>query len=623
MPFWLRCFLQWPVKSSSLPHTAKNVEQLKKALHNMKTDVNSRDGSGGALIHSLVERVFSDKRERSEFLLTLLTYSSADINLTNGTQMTALHLTAQLCDLHSVKVLVAFGAQVNLLNADNKTPLDLLNTTASLSKTIRRTKTHSLIVATETISMEAADFAHEQKSSVPSISHQDYIKLHDLLVSVGAKEGRLLQEQLHDEASQLPAKLLPFPHLLTKKGSTEDSDDYVKCVPGEDSWVDSIPGRYKELDTHIRRMLADPSDTMMYSTDEAFACALQLRELTLLRKSGSRVLSLDGGGMKGLIQIEVLEQLEKLTQRKITEIFDWIVGTSVGGIVALAIVYAKKTLKELRQLMFQMKDEVFGSSHGSYGCNTEALERILKDTFGNMTMNTIKYPRVMISAVNKSTTDLQLHFFNNCFQTWPKEEQLRLNKMEVWKVARYTSAGPLYFEECDSYVDGGILANNPCMEGLTRIQDYYRQVNQKLPISLVVSVGCGVLPPSTIGSIDAQRFLFFGRHWLPTSDGPGLTDTVKNLATLMSTAITESETSAKHCENCCEEQGIQYFRFSPRLERVIAPSETNNEVLFDMIISTRLQSEVQKIHELIQQLYKLSDYSRKMYRSYDCTVAKI
>ena len=54
---------------------------------------------------------------------------------------------------------------------------------------------------------------------------------------------------------------------------------------------------------------------------------------------------------------------------------------------------AKKTLKELRQLMFQMKDEVFGSSHGSYGCNTEALERILKDTFGDMTMNTIKYPR--------------------------------------------------------------------------------------------------------------------------------------------------------------------------------------------------------------------------------------
>ena len=114
-------------------------------------------------------------------------------------------------------------------------------------------------------------------------------------------------------------------------------------------------------------------------------------------------------------------------------------------------------------------------------------------------------------------------------------------------MARYTSAGPMYFEECDSYVDGGILANNPCMEGLTRIQDYYRQLNQKLPISLVVSVGCGVYPPSNIGSIDAQKFLFFGRHWLPTSDGPGVQDTVKNLATLMSSAVSYNMATLHVC----------------------------------------------------------------------------
>ena len=57
---------------------------------------------------------------------------------------------------------------------------------------------------------------------------------------------------------------------------------------------------------------------------------------------------------------------------------------------------AKKTPKELRQLMFQMKDEVFGSSRGSYGCNTEALERILKEEFGNMTMEAVKYPRYCV-----------------------------------------------------------------------------------------------------------------------------------------------------------------------------------------------------------------------------------
>lgn len=54
---------------------------------------------------------------------------------------------------------------------------------------------------------------------------------------------------------------------------------------------------------------------------------------------GQRILCLDGGGLKGLILIEVLIQIEKLTQKKITELFDWIVGTSTGGVIALGLVY--------------------------------------------------------------------------------------------------------------------------------------------------------------------------------------------------------------------------------------------------------------------------------------------
>ena len=40
----------------------------------------------------------------------------------------------------------------------------------------------------------------------------------------------------------------------------------------------------------------------------------------------------------------------------------------------------------------------------------------------------------------------------------------------VWKVAHYMSAAPIYFTECDEYVDSGILANNPSCDGLTKIQ---------------------------------------------------------------------------------------------------------------------------------------------------------
>ena len=60
--------------------------------------------------------------------------------------------------------------------------------------------------------------------------------------------------------------------------------------------------------------------------------------------SGERILCLDGGGIKGLVQIEVLMQIEQLAGRKITELFNWIVGTSTGGIIALAMVYGERFL---------------------------------------------------------------------------------------------------------------------------------------------------------------------------------------------------------------------------------------------------------------------------------------
>ena len=42
----------------------------------------------------------------------------------------------------------------------------------------------------------------------------------------------------------------------------------------------------------------------------------------------------------------------------------------------------------------------------------------------------------------------------------------------VWKVARYTSAAPGFFAECDNYIDSGVKANNPTAFGITEIQDY-------------------------------------------------------------------------------------------------------------------------------------------------------
>ena len=93
------------------------------------------------------------------------------------------------------------------------------------------------------------------------------------------------------------------------------------------------------------------------NTDEDIAITMQQKELRRFNKTaghhaaagrdgssfcikgGSRILFLDGGGIRGLLQIELLRKLEEDTGRKVTEIFDWIVGTSTGGIIALGLVY--------------------------------------------------------------------------------------------------------------------------------------------------------------------------------------------------------------------------------------------------------------------------------------------
>lgn len=105
----------------------------------------------------------------------------------------------------------------------------------------------------------------------------------------------------------------------------------------------------------------------------------------------------------------------------------------------------------------------------------------------------------------------------------------------LWKVARYTSAAPLIFDELDDYVDGGVLANNPSTSGLTVIQDLFHCLGMKLPISTVVSIGGGKMPEDKLGRTDAHQFLFFGKHWFKFKDTP--VSRAANLATLLGNAV--------------------------------------------------------------------------------------
>ena len=93
----------------------------------------------------------------------------------------------------------------------------------------------------------------------------------------------------------------------------------------------------------------------------------------------------------------------------------------------------------------------------------------------------------------------------------------------------------MHFTELDDYVDGGVLANNPCDSGLTAIQNFCRARGKKLDIACVVSVGCGNIPAEKLGKTDAHLYLTVGNIIKIDS----IRSRVMNLITLLSTAVSD------------------------------------------------------------------------------------
>ena len=71
------------------------------------------------------------------------------------------------------------------------------------------------------------------------------------------------------------------------------------------------------------------------------------------------VLALDGGGIRGLVLVQLLLELERRSNLKITQLFDWIGGTSTGSMLTIGMIYAKMSLRDVQQLYFGLKDEIF------------------------------------------------------------------------------------------------------------------------------------------------------------------------------------------------------------------------------------------------------------------------
>lgn len=77
---------------------------------------------------------------------------------------------------------------------------------------------------------------------------------------------------------------------------------------------------------------------------------------------GPRILSLDGGGVRGIVAIEILRHLEAVTGRAARELFDFVVGVSTGAIIAAVVAGDTGSLDTAAHLYRKLAHDMFGNT---------------------------------------------------------------------------------------------------------------------------------------------------------------------------------------------------------------------------------------------------------------------
>ena len=186
-----------------------------------------------------------------------------------------------------------------------------------------------------------------------------------------------------------------------------------------------------------------------------------------------RILSIDGGGIKGIYSAALLAKLEELTDKKITDCFDLITGTSTGGLIALFLGagYSPKEIvdfyKKNASVIFpkDKKDSLLKKVLGKPKFDNVNLEKVLVEYLKDKKMKD-SIVNLCIPAVDSDNEEPIV------FKTGHSPIYVRDPEIPMLEIAMATSAAPTYLPKYKirhinrTAVDGGLSANNPSLIGV-------------------------------------------------------------------------------------------------------------------------------------------------------------
>jgi hypothetical protein len=236
-----------------------------------------------------------------------------------------------------------------------------------------------------------------------------------------------------------------------------------------------------------------------------------------------KILSLDGGGIRGVLTLEILLELETQLksalnagdQFRLSDFFDYIGGTSTGAIIAAGLSLGKSVNEMLdfyEKKGAAMFDKAFLLKKVKYFYNEGPLLKELKDTFGsdNIGLQTGSFKTLFLAVTMNRSTDSPWPVSNNPLAKYNDLTRPDCNlQIPLYQLVRASTAAPAYFkpetlqwdpknpEKTFVFVDGGVTPyNNPSFL-------MYRMATQK-PYNLnwktgekellIVSVGTGSAP---------------------------------------------------------------------------------------------------------------------------------
>jgi patatin-like phospholipase/acyl hydrolase len=216
-----------------------------------------------------------------------------------------------------------------------------------------------------------------------------------------------------------------------------------------------------------------------------------------------KVLSIDGGGIRGLIPALVLAEIERRTGRRTAEMFDLIAGTSTGGILACGLTRPGEdgkpahSAEELADLYLTEGPKIFDPSLLK---QVSSLGGLVDERYDDKALNAALATYLGETRLKEALTDVLITAYDvqDRFAFFFRSSRARTDDeydFSLAEAARASSAAPTYFEAVEvtdaagartyPLIDGGVYAVNPAMCAFSEV------VAHGADVSVIAALGTG------------------------------------------------------------------------------------------------------------------------------------